>query len=156
MVTNTYQGPNYTNLFHTDKIRELNKSIAINTRFMVLITTPIITVLAIFPAWFLKLFSDSYVHLDHVFRIMLIGSFVSLLCGSVGMLMQMTHQQKAYRNIMARALSFHVVLSILFSWLFGIIGLGISMTLVLIYWNVASALRLQDKHQVISYFKLKY
>lgn len=153
MVTNTYQGPNYTNLFHNGKIKELNKSIAINTKFMVLITLPVIALLFFFPKFFLSIFSDDYVHLEMVFRIMLIGSIINLFCGSVGMLMQMTHQQKAYRNIMLSALIAHLFFSVGLTHLYGVIGLGISLTLVLIYWNVVSANRLLTKHGVISFLR---
>lgn len=155
MVTNTYQGPNYTNLFHSGKLQELNRSIYVNTKFMVLITLPVIGLLFFFSDFFLSIFSTKYNHLSSVFRIMLIGSVVNLLCGSVGMLMQMTHQQKVYRNIMFSALVFHVILSLALTYLYGVIGLGISMTVVLIYWNLMSAQKLYQKHNIISFFKFK-
>lgn len=155
MVTNTYQGPNYTHLFHLNKIKELNNSISINTKFMVLITLPVIGILFLFPQFFLSIFSDDYIHLDLVFRIMLIGSIINLLCGSVGMLMQMTHQQKIYRNIMFSALIAHLILSLILSSLYGVVGLGVSLTLVLMYWNLISAYQLKRRHEIISYFNLK-
>lgn len=154
MVTNTYQGPNYTHLFHENKIKELNNLIFINTKFMVLITLPVIVVLFVFSNFFLSIFSDDYIHLGLVFRIMLMGSIINLLCGSVGMLMQMTHQQKAYRNIMFISLIAHIVFSVGLTHLYGIIGLGLSLSLVLVYWNIASARRLLKYHGVISFFRI--
>ncbi|MDT0556640.1 lipopolysaccharide biosynthesis protein [Patiriisocius hiemis] len=153
LVTNAYKGPEYTYLFAEGEIKKLNQSISSNTRFIVLCSTPLIIIMMIFPSFFLGLFSIKYVHLSNVFLVMLIGTLVNTFCGSVGMLMQMTQQQTRFRNIMFIALLLHIILSFILSKGYGVLGLGVSLAIVMIYWNIHSSIILQRKHGVISYFK---
>lgn len=155
MVVNMSKGPDYTYFFHQNNIKALNKEISINTKFMFFLTLPIIVVLFIFPDFFLGIFSEKYHDLSLVFRVMLVGYLVNLYCGSVGMLMQMTNEQKKYRNIMLLALIIHLILGFVLTKNIGVLGLGISFAISLVFWNLFSVHTLKKKYNLISFLTFK-
>jgi O-antigen/teichoic acid export membrane protein len=155
-VTNNYLGPSFSSLFHKLKIRELNALVAKNTKFIVLVTMPLLIVLFAFPGFFLGFFSSEYLSLKLIFRIMLAGTAFNVLCGSCGLLMQMTDQQKKYRQILFVALLIQGIFGYLLSIFMGILGIAICACFSLVFWNMISIYTLQSKKGIISYFRIGF
>lgn len=153
-VTNTFKGPDYTYLFHSNNIKELNSQILKNTRFMMVLGLPLLFIFFVFPKFLLHIFSEDYDYLVPTFRLLILGAFINVYCGSVGMLMQLTNQQKLFKKVMLFSLIIHILLSYIFTVKFGIIGLAISSLISISFWNVYSVLKLKHDYGIKSYFSL--
>lgn len=151
-VINSIKGPDYAFLYHSDKINNLNSEIKFNTKLLVFVAIPFLSILFIFPEFFLGLFSDDYGHLTTVFRIVLIAAVIDNVFGSVGLLMQMTQEEKRFKNIMLTTVLIHLAIGFLLTFYFKVQGLAISLLIAALFWNVVSAFILKRKHQIKSYF----
>lgn len=153
-IINSIKGPDYAYLYHANASDKLNSEIKYNTKLLVYCALPLITILFAFPEFFLGLFSDDYTHLVIVFRIVLIGTLIDNLFGSVGLLMQMTKEEKSFKNLMLLTVFIHLIVGFVLTYYFEVRGLAISLIIAAMFWNLISAFLLKRKHNIIPYFNL--
>lgn len=153
-IINSIKGPDYAFLYHDTKLKKLNTEIKFNTKLLVFVAVPFLAVLFIFPEFFLGLFSDDYGHLTTVFRIVLIAAVIDNLFGSVGLLMQMTKEERRFKHIMMITVVIHLIVGFLLTKYFKVQGLALSLLIAALFWNVVSAFILRKKHKIKSYFHL--
>ena len=153
-IINSIKGPDYAYLYHAKEVKKLNSEIKYNTNLLVYFSLPFISVLFIFPEFFLGLFSDDYGHLITVFRIVLIGALVDNLFGSVGLLMQMTKEEKNFKNLMVTTVFIHLIVGFLLTFYFKVQGLALSLLIAAMFWNLISSYLLKKRHSITSYYHL--
>lgn len=153
-IINSIKGPDYAYLYHAKEVKKLNSEIKYNTNLLVYFSLPFISVLFIFPEFFLGLFSDDYGHLITVFRIVLIGALVDNLFGSVGLLMQMTKEEKNFKNLMITTVFIHLIVGFLLTFYFKVQGLALSLLIAAMFWNLISSYLLKKRHSITSYYHL--
>jgi len=153
-IINSIKGPDYAYLYHAKEVKKLNSEIKYNTNLLVYFSLPFISILFIFPEFFLGLFSDDYGHLITVFRIVLIGALVDNLFGSVGLLMQMTKEEKNFKNLMVTTVFIHLIVGFLLTFYFKVQGLALSLLIAAMFWNLISSYLLKKRHSITSYYHL--
>ncbi|WP_373995562.1 MATE family efflux transporter [Alteromonas sp. KUL49] len=96
IAINALMVPSYSREFklkRTDKVQDLlNKSSLI----LFIFTTPVFVLFFIYGEFWLSLFGEDYVSYANCFRILLISQYVSVLCGSVGYLLQLSGHYKLF------------------------------------------------------------
>jgi O-antigen/teichoic acid export membrane protein len=78
--------------------------------------------------------------------ILSIGQLVSAMCGSTGVFMNMTGNQKMYRNILIVTSVANIILNFLFIPSFGIYGAAIVSMLSTAGWNIFTLFFIKNKY----------
>ena len=103
-----------------------------------LISVPVIGILGLFPKFWLGMFGDGrefLVGMDSLY-ILLIGQLISVLCGSVLVLLNMTGNQWTVQTILVTAAILNIMLNAILIPNLGIEGAAWATTISTIFWNV--------------------
>lgn len=98
------------------------------------LTTAVVVIF--FGGQILILFGSEYAQSYDLLLILLVGQFVNLLAGPVGPLLAMTGREKELKTIVWEALIINIILSVILAFYWGAMGVAVSTTLALVYWNV--------------------
>jgi O-antigen/teichoic acid export membrane protein len=99
--------------------------------------------------FWLGLFGDAFVAGSSALRILIVGQLISAMAGSVGYLMMMTGQERQAALIILGATAANLVLNLLLIPLFGMEGAAIANAATLAAWNVAMAIFIWRKLDVV-------
>jgi O-antigen/teichoic acid export membrane protein len=103
---------------------------------LTLVAIPVTFLMMIFPSQIMAIFGAEFAASGNVLRILLIGQFVNVACGSVGFLLIMSGNEKSFRNaIVLSVVSMSVLLLVLVPHLQEI-GAAIANTVAVIVSNV--------------------
>lgn len=143
---NSIAGPKFSELYHTEKLNDLFNIAKKSAKLIFFTTAPILLGLISFgkPILILgfgKEFSAAYVPLV----ILVLGQFVNSVSGSTGMFMNMTGNQKVYRNIMIFAAFLNIGLNIWLVPRLHIKGAAIAAMASLCFWNITTLLYIKIK-----------
>ena len=139
-------GPKFAELFYLNKIEDLLHVAKKSAKLIFVITTPMLLIFIIFGKQILSIafgqgFSSAYLAL--VFLV--VGQFVNSISGSTGMFMNMTGNQKVYRNIMIFAAFLNIGLNIWLVPQLHIKGAAIAAMASLCFWNITTLLYIKIK-----------
>lgn len=130
------------------------KMIYFSTKLNFFITLVIVLFIIYFQKFILGLFGEEFLSGTKVLIILCIGQLINSLSGSVGIILQMTGQQKAYQNIVLIALVINIILNFMLTPIYGAIGAAIATVISISFWNITGAIYLKQKLNIISYFKI--
>jgi O-antigen/teichoic acid export membrane protein len=139
IAVNSIAAPKFAGLYHSRSDAALAKSAQFSTRLMVVGGLPLFLVFLIFPNWVLSLFGSEFSGAANVLRVLAVGQFISISCGSVANLLLMTGHERDLRNVSIAATLLHLVASILAIPEFGAIGAAIATMVALAFLNLGSA-----------------
>jgi O-antigen/teichoic acid export membrane protein len=146
-AVNSIAAPKFSELFHREEMNELFYVAKKSSRLIFYATVPVLLVLVAYGKQILSfLFGQEFTAAYVAMVLLVIGQFISAMAGSTGYFMNMTGNQKRYRNILLQAGLINVVLSTLLIPKFGIVGAAFSGMLCLIFWNI----------RTLVYIKIKY
>ena len=105
--------------------------------------------LFIFSSQILSVFGASYTLADDALRILIVGHFLSTLCGITAVYLNMTKKQVTLQYI----LIFTVVLNVILNWVLipkmGMKGAAIASAVSVILWNVISVIFVYKRDKII-------
>ena len=153
---NSMSAPKFSELFHSGRLDELFQVARKATRLIFWTTCPILLFLAAFGNPLLSLlFGHDYTIVYGAMLLLVIGQFVNSISGSTGIFMNMTGNQKAFRNIIASAAGINILLNLLLTPSIGFTGAALSGMISLIFWNFGALLFMKLKYgQTIIYIPL--
>lgn len=132
-----------------EKYKEL---IRFSTKLNFLISIFLVTIILLFQNYLLNLFGDEFVKGSLILIIFCIGQIINSFSGSVGVILQMVGKQKVYQNFVVFALIINIVLTFIFTPIYGGIGAALSTVISMAFWNILSAIYLKKKMKIKSYF----
>ncbi|MEZ4600792.1 MAG: flippase [Syntrophotaleaceae bacterium] len=132
---NSMAAPKFSELFHTGKLDDLFYVAKKSTRLIFWTTTPILLFLVVFGRPILALFGEDFTVAYLPMLILVVGQFVNSVSGSTGYFMNMTGQQKAFRNIIAISSSINIFLTLFLIPKFGLLGAALAGTSSMALWN---------------------
>ncbi|TYP95630.1 Membrane protein involved in the export of O-antigen and teichoic acid [Fodinibius salinus] len=118
--------PKFSQLYHDDKIEELEKSATQTTKLIFFTTLPIVIVLILFGEFILSFFGSEFVVGYQPLLILLVGQFINSVTGPVGYLLSMSEYQNMVRNTTIIAGFSNILFNALLIPLWGIIGAAIA------------------------------
>lgn len=121
----------YTN-GNNEKLKPLLRN---SNRLILILSFPVIALLAFFSDWILNLFGNDYVVAQSALLILLFGQFFNSLCGPLGVYMNMTGKQNKLQRMLIFGLLLNVILNIIFIPKYGMIGAASSTALSMIVWK---------------------
>ena len=151
---NTVHAPKIAEFFTANKSLELKRTIITSTRLIFALTFPIILLTFIFSEPILLFFGRDYLIAKNAFLIIMIGQLVNVLCGSVGMYMNMTGKQKEFQYILLIALAINIFLNSLLIPQYGINGAAIATSISTVFWNVTCVIYIYRKDALKTYLLL--
>jgi O-antigen/teichoic acid export membrane protein len=144
---NSITGPKFSQLFHTNKLEDLFRLAERSARLIFWTTTPILLGLLLLSRPILVRFLGSeYATAYPPLVLLVLGQFVNSASGATALFMNMTGNQKTFRNIIAAAAVMNIGLNLLFIPHFGIVGAAIAATISISFWNIATLLYMKSRY----------
>ncbi len=152
LVVNTIAAPKFAELFWADKKKELQLLITKSTKIMFWVAFFLSVMVIISSNWILKLFGAEFVEGNWALVILVIGQFVNAATGSVGLILNMSGNQIALRNIN--------LLALLMLWICGIfviprmplIGASVCYSIVFITINILSVIYVKNNLKITTFY----
>jgi O-antigen/teichoic acid export membrane protein len=143
---NSMAAPKFSELFHTGNVDELFRVARKSTKLIFWTTVPILMFLIIFGLPVLRVvFGKDFTVAYPALVLLVIGQFVNSISGSTGIFMNMTGQQKVFRNIIIISSVINVTVSIGLIPRFGLAGAAIAAMVSLCFWNICSLVYIKSK-----------
>jgi len=145
---NSIAAPKFAELWGRGDFRKLEKVVRQSTRLIFWSSLPILIVFMLFPSFILSFFGEEFRTGSIALIILTFGQFINAISGSVGYLLQMTGQQKVFKNIILIAVILNITLNFLLIPKFGINGAAIASMFSMGFWNIASAIYIKKKYNI--------
>jgi O-antigen/teichoic acid export membrane protein len=135
-ASNTAFSPLISEQLVTGTTKTLSAVVTRATMCIVALTLPIIVAVLLLGQPILSVFGHSFTQAYPVLAIMCLGHFVNAMCGSVGLIMNLSGLEwKATRILAASALA-NLVLHAFLITAFGVLGAATATTISLSLWNL--------------------
>ncbi len=140
---NTIAAPKFAEFWCKRDINGLVKVARQSTKLIFWITLPIFIFLFLFPELILSIFGKEFKIASLSLIILLIGFFFSSVCGSVGMILQMTGNQIYRQNIIFVGAVINILLNYCLIPRWGINGAALSSSITMIFWNTVFTFKIK-------------
>ena len=148
VAINSIIAPKFAQLFWRNDWDSLENVIRFSTRLIFYSTLPCISVFVFFPSEVLSLFGEDFSSGSTVLLILASGQVVNCLAGSVGYFLDLTGNQKIFRNIVAASTVLNIFLNVFLIPKFGIEGAAIATALSTMAWNILALLYIKRRYDM--------
>ena len=152
---NSISAPRYSELFFSNRLDEFISTVKFSSKLIFWLSYPIILVIFLNSDSLLRIFGYEFVNAEFSLRVLLIGQFFNILCGSVGYILMMTGNEKILRNIIISSALINIILNIILIPQFGILGAAIASATSMIIWNITALIYIYNKYNFITINILK-
>lgn len=143
---NSMAGPKFSELFHSNKLDELFYVAKKSAKLIFWTTSPILIGLITFGFYILYfIFGKNFTVAYPALIILIIGQFVHSISGATALFMNMTGNEKIFRNIVSIAALTNLGLSFILIPQYGIFGAAVAATITLSGWNIITLLYIKKK-----------
>ncbi|MFI8622095.1 oligosaccharide flippase family protein [Marinomonas sp. NPDC078689] len=125
-AVNVIVAPRFAKYYKEKDFTSLENLFSVSTRFLLLISIPLIFLVVVFSQNIMGLFGESFKDWSILLIILSIGQFINLVTGSVGYLLTMTGNERVFRNIILCTSPIYLILTTIMSFYYGVIGSAIS------------------------------
>lgn len=122
IAVNLIVAPKFANAFAKGNMQEVNRLALSSSKIMLVIATPILLLMLVFPAFLMRIFGNEFVIAAPVLQILAIGQFINVISGSVGYILNMTGHEKDFRNIVLISGPLALILALLLTKNYGLYG----------------------------------
>ena len=151
---NSILAPKVSKMFFNNNPKELQKIVSFSTNLNTYISLALFLVILVFPNTLLGIVGDEFKEGALVLIILAVGQLIGSLCGSVGVILQMTGNQKIFQYITLITFVLNFVLNLVLIKKFSIVGAAISTSISLVVLNVLAAIYIKRKLNITSYYSL--
>lgn len=144
-VVNFVVAPRFSAYWEANRLSELKKLAQYSCRFMLIVSSPVLLIVFIWPSQIMSLFGDAFSQAAMVLLILCIGQTVNLLTGSVGFLLSMCGHEREMRNLTVFSGLITLFLVVTFTLLWGIIGAAIAISFGTITQNLIAIYNVKSK-----------
>jgi O-antigen/teichoic acid export membrane protein len=131
IAVNLIVAPKFSKAFKNNNISKINSISLYSGRLLFCIGILVFTFISIFSKQILSIFGNEYSSDYVVLIIFMVGQTVNVATGSVMFILNMTHHEKDVLRITIIMAPIAVVISILFSFYFGLLGVAIASSLLI-------------------------
>ena len=134
---NSIFSPIISQLYSQNKLKELKYYFQLSGRFVFILSFPLIVFIFIFSEPIMALFGNDFIRGSSLLSLIILGQFINISMGSVGLMLQMTGLEKPMRNVLiiSSVISFALYFLFIESW--GLVGLGIVYVFNNLFQNFA-------------------
>ena len=142
---NTVLGPNIATLYAEGKIKQLQRVVTKSARVVLLIALPITAIMIGFGYWYLLLFGKEFTQGQYALTILCVGRLIHAAAGSVGLLLNMTGNERFTFISNVAGTGLNVVLNALLIPRWGVEGAALATTSTTILMNIMNTLWVRQK-----------
>jgi len=155
-AVNSMAGPKFSELFHSNKMDELFHVAKKSAKLIFWTTSPILIGFVAFGKPVLNLVFGAAFGVAYPALVLLaIGQFVTSISGATGLFMNMTGNEKVFRNVMLVAAALNIGINIILIPSLGIYGAAIAAMVSLMCWNITALIYIKMKFgKTTGYFPL--
>ena len=136
-AVNMALAPQVARLYQAGEIEKLQRVITLSTRAVAIISFPVALLFIVWGEPIVSfVFGDEYVKAAMALGILCVGQLVNASAGSVGLVLNMTGNDKLTFIAALLALLINSVLAIILIPMFGLIGAAISFSVSISVWNI--------------------
>jgi len=136
-AVNMVTAPIITELYHQKEMRRLQRVITASTRTVMAVSIPIILTLMFFGDRLIEFgFGKQYIAAATPLAILCSGQLFNSGCGSVGMILNMTNNERDSLTGAGLAALLNVTLNLILIPHYGLTGAGIATATSMVFWNV--------------------
>jgi O-antigen/teichoic acid export membrane protein len=117
-------------------------------RLVRLATAPLWAGLCILSPWAMGFFGQGFVSGWPILIVLATNQFFNALCGPIDVLLQMTGNERLYRNLLALGLTINVLANLILIPRLGIWGAAIAHSLTLLTWNLVGVWRIYKHYGI--------
>jgi O-antigen/teichoic acid export membrane protein len=96
VTCNMVLSPHISSSYNKGEMKDLKVYSQVSAVFMLILASPLLAIVLIFPSWILQLFGSDYVNAKSFLIVLSIGQFIKLSVGSVGALLMMTGAHRSF------------------------------------------------------------
>lgn len=138
--------PNVARLYKQKDMSGAQELLTKSVRLSTLVSLPIIVFLVVFGGFAIRvLFGEEYLPAYPILVVLCVGQLVNVLMGSVGLVLNMTGNEKKTLRSLSIALLLNMISLVLFVPLYGVLGAALAVSGSLICWNILMAV---DVHKL--------
>ncbi len=152
LAINSILAPKIANSYSNNEVEKYKKLIRFSTKLNFLVSSLIILIIIIFSEFLLTIFGEEYLAGKIILFLLCFGQMVNSFSGSVGIILQMIGKQKIHQNFVLLALIINLFLTFILTPIYGGIGAATATIISMSFWNLASAIYLKKKMNIISYY----
>lgn len=138
LVLNTVLPPHFARLYRENDLKGLSSLARKGSMIGLLFVSPILFVCLFFPHRILALFGEGFIDAALYLRILAVAHAFNVIAGSVGFLLTMTDHQKIARNLALIFSTLSVVLFLVFTPVFGALGVSVALAITMVLQNCAA------------------
>lgn len=139
MAVNAVVVPKYSNYYKKGDVSAIEKLARVSASILLLAVIFPTMLLILFGDWVMLFFGNEFSEGAKVLKVLAVGQFVNVVCGSVAYLLIMTGKEKELRNIYIVTAVINIFLSILLLKIWGVIGVAYATAFSVILWNACAA-----------------
>ena len=150
-ATNSMFAPKASRLFDAGKIDELGKLAKQTSTLIFIFTLASLIVILMIHTLVLGFYGEEF--FEHIFALytLLLALLVNSMFGAVGVLLNMTGQQKYFFKIILCAAILNVILNYIFIPIYGPSGAATTTLVTIIFWNTMAMLRVKRIHGFVTF-----
>jgi len=145
---NAIAAPVFAGLYHQNKFDQLKMTAQKLTSIMTVLTFPLLILLIIFAGNIMSIFGSQFSEGGSALIILVIGYYVNVTTGPVGILLMMSGNEKLMRNNLILITLLNIILSFILIPKYGIVGAAITSTITMVVQHTISMTMVR--------FKLKF
>ncbi len=152
IVINTMFAPKISELYWNKRYEELQNVIYRATKLVFIVSSSIAIILISFSDFFLSLFGKEFILGNSVLVILVVGQLINAICGSVGIILNMTGHQKVLRNILIFSVFISIILNYTLIRKYGINGAAVASVVSMALWNILATLFIKYKLNITTFY----
>ena len=137
-VINLVVAPRFSALYQAGDISGIARIALFAVKVSTISAFPVVMIICLFPAWVLSFFGDGFNGAIGALIILMIGEFVNVITGSTGFLLAMTGHEKDSRNVALIAGPLTILLSVVLTPHFGLIGSACATSAGMVVLNLGA------------------
>jgi O-antigen/teichoic acid export membrane protein len=115
------------------------------SRIMVVMATPVLVFMLVFPEFILGFFGEEYKQASLLLQILVIGQFINVVTGSVGFLLNMTGHEKDLRNVVFLSGPLAVILGLMLTPMYGTTGAAVATAIAFASQNLLAVFMVKKR-----------
>ncbi|HNQ12127.1 MAG TPA: flippase [Bacteroidia bacterium] len=156
VAINSISAPKFSEFFIKNDLKSIERMSLRSTKLIFWSSMPFFILCVVNPDFIMQVFGSDFVGSGIVLTIIVVGQLVNASSGSVGVIMQMTGRQVAFRNIIMSSTFITILLNLYFIPTYGVIGVALTTALHTIMWNLASVWYIKKHMNIFTlYFPFK-
>ena len=136
LIVNFVLAPVIAKLFVSGEIFQLQQVITRAAQMVFLFSFPVVLLIFLFGQNVLAFFGVDFLNGNEALIILCFGQIINILCGSVGTLLMMTGYQRFSLYALGISTVFNIVVNIILTPAYGVIGTAIATARSLAIWNL--------------------